>query len=296
MPLPRRRRPDPTPYVLIGPSLLVLIAVLAYPLGKVLVLSTQHWGVSQIFSPAGPEFVGLDNYTQLLADAEFWTVLARTLVLTSVMAGASMLLGVAVALLMQRVAAWCRRTIVFALVLAWSVPTFISTEIFAWMTEYNSGVVNWALRITPYDWYGDATLGLTVATAIVVWGAVPLIAVTVYAGLVQIPPELVEAARMDGAGSWTLFRHVTVPVLRPLLALLTTLSVIWDFQVFNQIWILRHGAPASDYYTLGIYSYVKAYAGHDYGLASAGAVLTVLLLVGVMVVYLRQITKIGDTP
>ncbi|MFD3326665.1 carbohydrate ABC transporter permease [Streptomyces sp. NPDC058701] len=270
--------------------------MLAYPLGKVLVLSVQHWGVSQIFSPAGPEFVGLDNYAHLLADTEFWAVLVRTVVLTSVMAGASMLLGVAVALLMQRVPAWCRRTIVFALVLAWSVPTFISTEIFAWMTEYNSGVINWALGVTPYDWYGDATLGLTVATAIVVWGAVPLIAVTVYAGLVQIPAELVEAARMDGAGSWKLFRHVTVPVLRPLLALLTTLSVIWDFQVFNQIWILRHGAPASDYYTLGIYSYVKAYAGHDYGMASAGAVLTVLLLVGVMVVYLRQIAKIGDTP
>ncbi|MEU6852881.1 sugar ABC transporter permease [Actinacidiphila alni] len=294
-PRPARRRTDRTPYLLIAPSLVVLLGVLAYPLVKVVILSTQKWGVAQIFSASGaPSFVGADNYSKLLGDSEFWTVLLRTVVLTVAMVGLSMTIGFGVALLMRRVPDWCRRGITFALVMAWAVPTFISTEVFRWMTEYNSGVVNWALGMQPHNWYSDATQGLTVATAVVVWGAVPLIAITLYAGLMQIPAELVEAARMDGAGAWKVLRHITMPVLRPLLAMLTTLSVIWDFQVFNQIWILRNGAPASDYYTLGIYAYIKAYAGHDYGLASATAVLTVVALVGVMVVYLRQIAKIGD--
>lgn len=292
---PARRRADRTPYLLIAPSLLVLIGVLAYPLVKVVILSTQKWGVAQIFSSSGaPSFVGLDNYTTLLSDSEFWTVLLRTVVLTVAMVGLSMGIGFAVALLMRQVPAWCRHGMTFALVMAWSVPSFISTEIFQWLTEYNSGVVNWALGTQPHNWYTNATQGLAVATAVVVWGAVPLIAITLYAGLMQIPPELVEAARMDGAGAWAVFRHITLPVLRSLLAMLTTLSVIWDFQVFNQIWILRNGAPSADYYTLGIYAYVKAYAAHDYGLSSATAVLTVVALVGVMVVYLRQIAKIGD--
>ncbi|MFJ1704816.1 carbohydrate ABC transporter permease [Kitasatospora sp. NPDC088346] len=293
---PSRRRTDRTPYLLVAPSVLVLLGVLAYPLGRVVVLSFQHWGVRQIFGAHGPDFVGTDNYTALLADPVFRTVLVRTVVLTAAMAGMSMAVGLGVALLMRRLPGWCRATLTCALVLAWSVPTFVSTEIFAWMTEYNSGVVNRALGISPHNWYADATQGLAVATAVVVWGAVPLIAVTLYAGLAQIPAELLEAARMDGAGAWRLLRSVVLPLLAPLLALLTTLSVIWDFQVFNQIWILRQGAPGEDYYTLGIYSYVKAYAGHDYGLASAAAVLTVLLLLGVMVAHLRQIARIGETP
>lgn len=291
----RRRRTDATPYVLIAPSLLVLLGVLAYPLVRVVVLSTQKWGVAEIFAPSPKaSFVGFGNYTKLLGDSEFWTVLERTVVLTVAMVGLSMAVGFGVALLMRRVPPWCRRAMTFALVMAWSVPSFISTEIFGWMTEYNSGIVNWALGIQPHNWYTDANQGLAVTTAVVVWGAVPLIAITLYAGLMQIPSELVEAARMDGAGAWGVFAHITVPVLRPLVLMLTTLSVIWDFQVFNQIWILRNGAPSSDYYTLGIYAYTKAYAGHDYGLSSAAAVLTVLALLGVMVVYLRQIAKIGD--
>ncbi|MFI6448185.1 carbohydrate ABC transporter permease [Kitasatospora sp. NPDC050543] len=292
----RRQRRDHAPYLLLAPSVLMLIAVLGFPLGRVLVLSVQHWGVRQIFSPDGPAFAGLDNYATLLGDPEFWTVLVRTVVLTAAMAGLSMAAGTGIALLMRRVPPWCRRTVTFALVLAWAVPSFVSTEIFAWMTDYNAGIVNRALGMQAHNWYADPVQGLAVATAVVVWGAVPLIGVTVYAGLGQVPAELEEAARLDGAQARQVFRYVTLPVLRPLLALLATLSVIWDFQVFNQIWILRQGAPGPDYFTLGIYAYVKAYAGHDYGLASASAVLTVLLLLVVMVVYLRQIARIGDAP
>jgi N,N'-diacetylchitobiose transport system permease protein len=298
-PAPRSRqrasRAGITPYALATPALLVLAGVLGYPLVRLLILSFQQWGLEQIFNPgSGAPFVGLANYRRIFSDGFFWTVLERTVLVAAAMVVVSMVAGVAVALLMQAVPAWCRWLMTFALVLAWAVPHPVSTEMFAWMTDYNYGVLNYLFGLPRHNWYIDNTQGFAVATAVVVWGAVPLIAITVYAALGQIPAELVEAARVDGASSLQVLRKVKLPLLRPILVMLTTLSVIWDFQVFTQIWVLRQSNPTRDYFTLGIYSYAKAYYSHDYGYASALAVVTVLLLLGVMVVYLRQILRMGE--
>jgi N,N'-diacetylchitobiose transport system permease protein len=272
----------------------VLIGVLGYPLVKLVILSFQQWGLAQIFSGGGASFAGLKNYSRILTDNFFWTVVQRTLLVAVAMVIGSMAAGIGVALLMQRVPKWVRGVITFALVLAWAVPHPVATEMFAWMTDYNYGVLNHLLGIPRHNWYISNVQGFGVATAVVVWGAVPLIAITVHAALLQIPKELTEAARVDGASSVRVFRHITVPLLRPILLMLTTLSVIWDVQVFTQIWVLRQSNPTHDYFTLGIYSYAKAFYSHDYGYASALAVVTVLLLLGVMVVYLRQILRMGE--
>lgn len=289
-----RRRPR-LPYLLIAPAILVSAAVLGYPLLQVIILSFQKWGLAQIFTHAPPDYVGLDNYTRILSDGEFWTVLVRTLVLTAVMVIGSMVIGVLVALLMERVPGWVRGCITFSLIMAWAVPSFISTQVFAWMTEQNFGVLNYVLGLGQHNWYADSNQGLLVATLIVVWGAVPFITVTTYAALTQVPQELVEAARLDGAGGRQVFFGVTLPSIRPVLLIVTALSIIWDFSVFNQIWILRNGAPEPGYRTLAIYSYTQAYSKHDYGYASAVAVVTVLLLIVVTVLYIRQLVKSGET-
>ena len=292
---PVSRRPRPRlPYLLILPAIVVLVAVIGFPLVRVVILSFQEWGLAQIFSDASPPFVGLDNYSRILSDPVFWTVVVRTLVLTAIMVSVSMVVGVGLALLMERVPAWVRGCITFSLVMAWAVPTFVSTQIFAWMTEQNFGILNYVLGLGQHNWYTDSRQGLTVATLIVVWGAVPFISITTYAALTQVPAELVEAARLDGAGGRQVFFGVTLPSIRPVLVIVTALSVIWDFSVFNQIWILRNGAPSPDYQTLAIYAYTQAYQGHEYGYASAVAVVTVLLLLAVMVFYIRQLVQIGD--
>ncbi|MCP2321716.1 N,N'-diacetylchitobiose transport system permease protein [Hamadaea flava] len=289
----RRSRPR-LPYLLILPALAVSLAVIGYPLIRVIVLSFQQWGVAQIFSDAGPPFVGLRNYSRILGDPVFWTVVVRTLVLTAVMVGLSMGVGVGLALLMERVHAWVRGVMTFSLIMAWAVPTFVSTQIFAWMTEQNFGVLNYVLGLGQHNWYTDAKQGLAVATLIVVWGAVPFITVTTYAALTQVPAELVEAARLDGAGGRQVFFGITLPSIKPVLVIVTALSIIWDFSVFNQIYILRNGAPSPDYQTLAIYAYMQAYQGHEYGYASAVAVVTVLLLLVVSVFYIRQLIKTGE--
>ncbi len=132
-------------------------------------------------------------------------------------------------------------------------------------------------------------------TALIVWGAIPFVAITLYAGLSQVPNELVEAASIDGANGLRTFRDITFPILKPIFLILGSLSVIWDFQVFNQVWIMRNGRPEDDYYLMSIYSYVTSFGVSQYGLGSAIAVTMILIMFGVTFVYTRQMIRAGST-
>jgi N,N'-diacetylchitobiose transport system permease protein len=129
---------------------------------------------------------------------------------------------------------------------------------------------------------------------LVVWGAVPFVVITLSAGLTQVPQELEEAARLDGAGAWGVFRYVTLPILKPIIVMLTTLSVIWDMGVFPQVFVMRGGHPEADFQLLSTYSYDRAFVVNDYGQGSAIALVTVVLLLGVVAVYMRQMLQIGE--
>jgi N,N'-diacetylchitobiose transport system permease protein len=291
----RRRRRDLTPYWLILPASVVLIALMGYPLVRLVELSLQEWGLKQIFNPdAGADWIGLRNFRAIVSDDLFRTSVERSLILTVAMVVGSMVVGVGIALVMQRVPAWCRWLMTFALVLAWAVPSFVATEMFAWMTDYNYGVVNWLLGMPRHNWYVNNVTGFSVAVAVVIWGAVPLIAISSYAALGQVSRELIEAARVDGASGGQILRKITLPLIRPIIALLTILSVIWDFQVFAQIWVLRRDNPTPDYYTLGIYAYTKAYYSHAYGYASALAIVVMLILGIIVGIYLKALSKMGN--
>ncbi len=180
------------------------------------------------------------------------------------------------------------------------MPPIAATLVFTWMFDVGFGVANWTFSLLPgvdlmrHNWFVHPLEGFGVITAIVVWGAVPFVAITLYAGLTQVPRELEEAAALDGAGSVQVFRNVTYPVLRPIYVITTTLSVIWDFQVFNQVWVARAGKPEPDYYVLGIYSFTKSFSVNEYSLGATIAVLTVLMLLVFTVFYLRQGLRMGD--
>jgi N,N'-diacetylchitobiose transport system permease protein len=115
-----------------------------------------------------------------------------------------------------------------------------------------------------------------------------------HAGLTQVPKEILEAARMDGANAWQAFRNVTFPYIRPLVVILTTLSIIWDFGIFNQIWFMRDGHPEPGYQTIGIYMYSQGIGSSHYNVGATVGVLMMVCLLGVMVVYIRQLFRIGD--
>ena len=309
----RRLRPRPRsyggpgsaglPYLLILPALLVLAAVAAWPLVKIIQLSLQKQesGKYALFHSGGSTpFVGLRNYTRVLSDSMFWTVLARTVVFTVVNVVLSLLIGLAIAVLLNRVSTWARLTLTAVLLFVWAVPSTVSTQVFYWIFSSQYGVANSMLNALPgvhmrgHDWFADPHQGLAVVTAVVVWGAIPLLAISLHAGITQIPRDVLEAARVDGAGPWQVFRSVTWPFLRPLLVILTTLSVIWDFGVFNQIWFMRDGHPEPGYQTIGIYMYSQGIGSSHYNLGATVGVLMMACLLVVMVFYIRQLFRIGD--
>lgn len=297
---PSRRARATTPYILIAPSLVILVALLAYPIYRMIVLSFQNFGLRQLIGGRAAEWIGLDNYTKLLDDDQFWATLRRTLIFTGAAVTISLVLGLLVALLMGRVSGKIRIAMIVAMMFAWSMPQLVSSQVFKWMFDADFGVLNYLIDKIPgvdfhkHSWFIDPLQGWIVITALVVWGAIPFLAITLYAGLSQVPRELQEAATVDGANGWRVFRHITLPILKPLIVIITTLSVIWDFQLFTQVWVLRDSKPELDYQTLSTYAFSQAFGQGKYGFGSAIALITVVLLLGVMAFYVRQMFKIGD--
>ncbi|GGZ89643.1 carbohydrate ABC transporter permease [Streptomyces bluensis] len=300
---PRERRTPggaAVPWALLAPCLLILALVLGYPLVRLVTLSFQKFGQSQLWGFQPAESVGLANFTEVLGDGEFWAVVVRTVVFTTGAVVFTMVAGMLIALLLQQVSGWVKTLINIALVASWGMPIIVATTVFKWLFDSDYGVFNALLSKLPgldmvgHNWFASGPQGLAVIMLLVVWGAVPFVVITLSAGLTQVPKELQEAARLDGAGAWGVFRYVTLPILKPIIVMLTTLSVIWDMGVFPQVFVMRNGHPEDEFQLLTTYSYDKAFVVNDYAQGSAIALLTVLLLLGVVAVYMRQMLKIGD--
>ncbi|MFI9647323.1 carbohydrate ABC transporter permease [Streptomyces sp. NPDC052040] len=296
------RRPGgaAVPWLLLAPCLLVLALVMGYPLVRLVTLSFQTFGQSQLWGFKSAPWVGFANFGKVLGDGEFWAVVLRTVVFAGGSVVLTMVLGMALALLLQRVSRWLRTLINIVLVASWGMPVIVATTVFKWLFDSDYGVFNALLSklpgidMTGHNWFASGPQGLAVIMLLVVWGAVPFVVITLGAGLTQVPRELEEAARLDGAGSWGVFRHVTLPVLRPVIVMLTTLSVIWDMGVFPQVFVMRGGHPEADFQVLNTYSYDRAFVVNDYAQGAAIALITVVLLLGVVAVYMRQMLKIGE--
>ncbi|MEU0944826.1 sugar ABC transporter permease [Streptomyces canus] len=296
----RKRTFSATPWLLLAPCLLILVLVLGYPLVRLVGLSFQKFGQSQLWGFQPAEWVGFENFTGVLGDSEFWAVVVRTVVFAAGCVIFTMVAGMLIALLLQRVSGWVKTLVNIALVASWGMPIIVATTVFKWLFDADYGILNALLSKLPgvemigHNWFASGPQGLAVIMLLVVWGAVPFVVITLSAGLTQVPAELEEAARLDGASAWGVFRYVTVPVLKPIIVMLTTLSVIWDMGVFPQVFVMRNGHPEEEFQLLTTYSYDRAFVVNDYAQGSAIALLTVLLLLGVVAVYMRQMLKIGE--
>jgi len=296
----RKRSSGATPWLLLAPCLLILALVLGYPLVRLVTLSFQKFGQSQLWGFLPAQWVGFDNFTAVLGDGEFWAVVVRTVVFAAGSVIFTMVAGMLIALLLQRVSGWVKTLVNIALVASWGMPIIVATTVFKWLFDADYGILNALLSKLPgvdmvgHNWFASGPQGLAVIMLLVVWGAVPFVVITLSAGLTQVPAELEEAARLDGAGAWGVFRYVTLPILKPIIVMLTTLSVIWDMGVFPQVFVMRGGHPEADFQLLTTYSYDRAFVVNDYAQGSAIALITVLLLLGVVAVYMRQMLKIGE--
>jgi N,N'-diacetylchitobiose transport system permease protein len=298
-PLAARLRGHAMPYVLLLPATVVIAAVLGYPLYYMVRLSFQHYGLFQLIRHEGV-WIGTQNYATIFHDATFWHVVLRTLAFTAVAVSLTMVIGTLIALLMAQLGSFMRLLLTVGLIFVWATPVVVAIDIWYWMVDFEFGVVNWLLTylhlgdFNHHDWFANAWTGWGIITLLVVWGAIPFVAITVYAGLTQVPQELVEAASIDGAHPWRVFRDVTAPLLKPIFVILTSLSIIWDFQVFNQIWILRDEQPSPEYWSMAVYAYHTSFQTSEYGLGSAIAIVMVVIMLVVSFVYIRQMLKIGE--
>ncbi len=292
----RRRRQGTLPYGLLLPAFLALLAGLGYPLVRQVVLSFQDFGLAQQFGrPA--EWVGLENYQKLITDRYLWTVALRSLAFCFVNAAITMTLGVAVALLLQRLAAPIRVLVQTALLLAWAMPVIAVLTVYEWMFDAQYGVVNWVLERLGADYAGHSWLleplsFYIVATLVVVWMSVPFVAFTVYAALTTVPSEIVESSEIDGAGPMQRLLYIVLPSIKPVLLVVGLLQVIWDMRVFTQIYVLQQaGGITQDTNLLGTYIYRIGIGESRFGMAAAIAMFMLVLTAVLTAPYIRAMLR-----
>ncbi|GGK83072.1 sugar ABC transporter permease [Sphaerisporangium melleum] len=311
---PRRSRGLPAwavPYALLLPGLLVIGGLLLYPLYQMVEMSFYKVGLRQIRpNPRPAEFLGAGNYTEVFRSELFWSSLRNTVVFAAVTVALTLLAGTLVGLLLHRLGRAMSTFVVVGIMAAWATPPTATAVIWKWLFDADAGVVNWALGLLPgplselifgtSDWSGrpwlnsPATIYLVLVVA-VVWASFPFIAVSVLAGLKSIPSELYEAARVDGSGPVTTFWKITFPLLRPVFSVLLVLSVIWDFKVFTQLYVLAGGTTNREAFNLSLWAYTEAFsAPPKMGFGAAIAVVLTLILLVITGVYVRQIVRTED--
>jgi ABC-type sugar transport system permease subunit len=299
------RRHHLTPYVLLLPSAVAIGLLLLWPTIQIAEFSFQNYGLPQVTGAVPIQWVGGANFSRVLSDPEFWLSLRITVIFAAVAVPLTLLTGTLVGLLLNRLGPRMSTFVSSAAMLAWATPAVSASVIFIWLADPDGGVVDWTLEKLPswlgggaqwagFSWTNAALPAYTLLTVLVVWQGFPFVAVTVLAGLKTIPVELYESAQVDGGGSWRIFWWVTYPLLKPIFLVLLLLSIIWDFGVFTQAYLVIGELGNRDEYNLGIYAYSRAFTmPPSYGMGSALAlVLTVILLI-ITVGYVRTSVRQG---
>src|SRR5487761_1883763 len=279
------RRHRVAPHLLLLPALAAIGLALIWPTLQIGLYSLQNFGEPQILGTQPAKWIGFSNFTTTLSDPEFWLSLRTTVIFAAVLVALTMIVGTLVGLLLNRLGRRMAAFVSGAALLAWATPAL------AKLPHWLGGGQQWA----QFNWATNGPLpAYTVATLLVVWQSFPFIAVTVLAGLKSIPAELYESARVDGAGAWQGFRRITYPMLKPIFLILALLSIIWDFNVFTQTYIITGALGNRDEYNLALYSYSQAFQlPPQVGLGSALALILTVILLIITVGYVRANIKQG---
>jgi multiple sugar transport system permease protein len=268
------------------PALMLLSLVTVYPVFYVFYLSLQRRLL--IFDIA--RFVGFDNYLFLLSDGRFWNALKNTAYFTAVSVSLELLLGLSIAVLLNRqfrMKGLARA----AILIPWAVPTVVSARMWEWIYNTDFGILNYLIG-SKINWLGSPFWVLNAAVFMDVWKTTPFAAILLMAGLQVIPQELYQAARVDGAGSWEIFRRITLPLLKPVILVILIFRTLDAFRVFDAIYVLTGGGPANTTETLSIYAYKVLFQTLQFGYGSTLSVV-VFLCVGCMSIFYIKLLSNG---
>ena len=227
----------------VTPALLLITLLVAYPFCMAL-----YMALSNAYIGRPMEFIGLRNFIALWDSDSFRQTFQNAFVFTGAAVACKLVLGIVLALILNE-QIWFKRLIRGAVLLPWVIPTALSTLGWWWMFNSLYSVVNWtgiALGVMDApgpNWLGQKYYAMSAVVIVNIWRGLPFFVITILAGLVSIPKELYEAAEADGAGTLSRFWHITLPMLKPVLAIVVLFSTIFTFSDFNIVYVLTHGGP-----------------------------------------------------
>jgi multiple sugar transport system permease protein len=234
-------------------------------------------------------FVGLENYLFLLSDDRFWNALKNTAYFTAVSVSLELILGLSIALLLQR--SFRLKGFVRALVLIpWAIPTVVSAKMWEWIYNTDFGILNYIVG-SKINWLGNPFLALNAAVFMDVWKTTPFVAILLMAGLQVIPQDLYQAAKVDGAGRWNTFKTITLPLLKPVILVVLLFRTLDAFRIFDAIYVLTGGGPANTTETLSIYAYKVLFQTLQFGYGSTLSVVVFLCIGSMSVFYIKLLSK-----
>lgn len=284
----------PIPALLLAPALLFVAAMALFPLGYSLLLSFQQWKLAVSERPSG--WVGLENYVLLLSDdPDFIDTLRVTAVFVVSDVIATLAVALGAALLLQRVGkinSLARVLLILPFVMS---PALIGIS-FRFFLNPEFGIaqhlIGWVVpSLQGKVWLADATLSMVAVVASDVWHWAPYMTLVLLGGLASIPTETQEAARVDGASSWRVFRDVTLPQLMPVLGIVLVLKTVFALKAFDTIYTLTNGGPGTATQTLAYFIYHTAFNYYDMGYAAAAAYVLTALLLALSAFYLRLVFR-----
>lgn len=294
--LPRRRLATREAWLavaLLVPSAVVVFGVVVYPILRT--VTTSFFEVASPMPGVSHPFAGLGHYADILASADFWAAIGRTTYFTLVSTGLELVLGILLGLLLnERVPGrWLFRAIV---ILPWALPTIVNGTMWRYIFDPNYGALNAVLTqlgiIDAYrSWLGEPFLALNMVILADVWKNTPLAAFLTFAGLQAIPGGLYESARVDGAGAVRSFFAITLPLLRPTIAVILVLRTIEAFKVFDIVYVMTRGGPAEGTQTIAYFTYLQAFSNQRFGYGSALAMTIVVFVMALAVVYIRLLRR-----
>lgn len=290
---PARRNVERVPWVdwMVLPTIGVLAVVIGYPVVYTLFLSTQKYNLLDMM-PA--KYVGGANYAHLFSDSIFWRALENTAIYTFGSVIVASLLGLVLALLTEGLTGWRFRSVRALLLTPWAVPFVVVAFLFRYMYLQHGGVVNAVLLDIglidkPVLWLNNSAIALPAIMVANVWAMTPFFFLLLSAALAAIPNEVIESARIDRAGTWSMVFHIKLPFLRGALFISSLLMIISNFNDFAKIWAMTQGGPGYSTTTLVVYVYRLAFENFDFGYASAIGVVWLVLLLFFALAYLRAL-------
>jgi multiple sugar transport system permease protein len=277
-------------WLFVAPAVIYVGVFFGFPIVKNVVMSFQNYSMTTFFTGAAP-WVGFSNYATVISSTIFSTALINTALFTIGSIAGQFVIGLLLALFFKR--RFPLSGVLRALILLpWLIPLIATSAVWKWILDQNSGVLNQTLQFlhvipTPVPWLSSPTVALISVILVNVWLGIPFNVTILYGGLQGIPDELYEAASLDGATRWNVFRYITWPSLRPVVGVVLVLGVVYTLKVLDIILGLTGGGPANATATLATESYNQSFVLFQFGDGAALSNILIIISLVFTLVYLR---------